>query len=112
MKKYLCGWSLAFLIVFSASTYAAPTGREIMQIQKERHQAKDEEKRSEMHLIDRRGRKKVRDMVFYSFQGADKLNKAMLKFKSTADIRGVGVLTWGRASGDMINGCICPRPGS
>ena len=88
------GVTLIIAALGSVPPAPAQDGMQIMQEQKERHEATSEETRSTMKLIDRRGREKEREMVTYSIKEDSGLSKSVLKFLGPADIRNVGLLTW------------------
>ena len=95
MRQYI---SLATAVLWTATVVvnvaAQPNGREIMEMQKERHDTIQEEERILMRLIDRRGREKERKMVTYRAKNENGLNKTMIKFTAPRDIANVGLLTW------------------
>lgn len=75
---------------------AEMSGKEIMQTQKQRHEARDEEARAVMRLIDESGKATEREMINYSLKEDDGTTRALIKFLAPADIRDVGLLTWER----------------
>jgi hypothetical protein len=94
-------WRLHLTAAVIAAALAAPagaqTGLEIMKEQARRHQAKTEETRSKLTLVDPNGRQKERELIAISKSGEDGLSKIILKFLAPADIRNTGLLTWEQA---------------
>jgi hypothetical protein len=78
----------------NATVYAGMTGREIMEKQKELHEAKTEREIHLMKLINKKGKVKKRMMNTYSMKTKDGLTKSMLVFTAPKDIKGTGLLTW------------------
>jgi len=73
---------------------AEMTGRQIMDKQKELHEAKDEEYRQDMLIIDKHGNTRKRDVINYLLKKSDGLNKFVIIFLAPADVRKTGLLTW------------------
>ena len=78
--------------------HAEMTGREIMEIYRNRHELKFETETVEMTLKDKKDKTKERTIVTYSSVSDNGIGKSMLKFLVPADIRGVGLLTWEQES--------------
>ena len=89
--------TLALVGAALAAPSMAQSGLEIMKEQERRHQAKSEETRSKLTLVDPNGRQKERELVAISKRGDDGLSKIILKFLAPADIRNTGLLTWEQA---------------
>jgi outer membrane lipoprotein-sorting protein len=89
--------SVALVAAAMAAPLAAQTGLEIMKEQSRRHQAKSEEARSKITLVDPSGKEKQRELIVISRRGDDGLSKIVLKFLAPADIRNTGLLTWEQA---------------
>ncbi len=99
MSKKLTARSLPlgialFGLLATSASLAAITGREIMDEQRQRHEARSEETHSVMKLIDSRGRAKTREMVTYSRIVEGDLSQSLLKFLVPANIFNTGLLTW------------------
>ncbi|MFQ5902436.1 MAG: outer membrane lipoprotein-sorting protein [Candidatus Binatia bacterium] len=83
-----------FCLPMLSTAGAEMTGRQIMEKQEELHEAKDEEFRQDMLLIDRHGNTRKRDVVNYFLKKSNGLNKTVIIFLAPADVRKTGLLTW------------------
>ena len=88
---------ILFSIALSVSTAPAEsaplTGREVMVLEDEAPDGKDRKSTLEMVLINRRGKKRVRQMVSFSKDyGRD--TKKLMAFKKPMDIKGTAFLSW------------------
>ena len=72
----------------------AQTALEIMQAQRARQSARDEEERLLMKLIDKGGDVKQRKLVRYVLRGKDDLSKVLIRFTAPRDVEGTGMLTF------------------
>ena len=70
------------------------TGRQIMELQKERHAVKSDMADIVMLLIDKKGNKKQRFLIRYGKEFENGLKRALLVFKEPKDIAGTALLTW------------------
>jgi len=70
------------------------SGLQIMKMERERQELKDEEQTLEMHIVDRRGREKVRSVRIWTLSQSDGRHKILLVFDSPRDVKGTGLLTW------------------
>ena len=78
---------------FVRAEAAPPTGRDIMVMEDERLDGDDRKTLMKMTLINKRGRKRVREVENFSKDyGKDK--KSVMVFKKPADIRGTAFLSW------------------
>jgi hypothetical protein len=93
MKKQVYSTFACLVLAFSQLTSAA-TGLELMQEQKRLHDVATEYSESEMTLIDRKGRKRVRELINYSKKKSAGEARSLLKFTEPRDINNVGLLTW------------------
>lgn len=85
--------ALAFLLSAFPSTASALTGKEIMTMVDERPDGEDRTSTITMTLINKRGRKRVREMKSYSKDyGKDK--KSVMVFCEPADVRKTAFLSW------------------
>jgi len=73
--------------------WAAPTGRQIIQEQKNRHSADDETGVASLTLVDRKGKEKHQQIKIVSMTRNNK-SKSLIQYLAPANIRGVGLLTW------------------
>ncbi len=94
MKKILLSLIISLSIWLPLSAADSPTGKEIMEIQKNQHKIKTEVTKYDMILVDKKGRERKRVISIYVKDVGNSLNKTMLKFSEPADIAGVGLLTW------------------
>jgi hypothetical protein len=81
------------LSLYSLASAAEPTGREIMDKQKARHESTTEYEAIKMVLVDSSGKTESRELQRYS-KNKDGLFKYLVRFNSPADIKGVSLLTW------------------
>ena len=71
-----------------------PTGREIMQKQKDLHESTSEFVEQNMVLVSKRGRKEVRKLRLYVQEVEEDVERILVVFLSPPDIRGTALLTW------------------
>ncbi len=95
MKQKLLSIKISLIVILAtANVHSELTGLELMEKQKEIHQNNNEIVTSTMTIIDKKGREKDRQIISYSMKKEDGLSKTMIKFKSPANIKNVGLLTW------------------
>ncbi|MDD9303483.1 MAG: hypothetical protein HUK40_14540 [Desulfobacter sp.] len=95
MKKWLIciGWG-AMLLFFSASSWAQDeNGRQIMDIQTDRHRVDSARDQSVMLLIDKKGNRKTREIKRYGKKSQDGLRHTLLVFTSPTDLKGTTLMT-------------------
>ena len=85
---------IAVFMMSNTNTFAQTlTGKQIMQKVKDRPDGDNRKSTMQMELINKRGKKRIRSFVSYSMDiGKDK--KSIIFFKSPADVKGTGFLTW------------------
>ncbi len=69
------------------------TGRDIMMLVDEREDGNDRRVEMEMILINKRGRKRIRQVLSYS-KDYGKDSKTIMIFQKPADVKGTGFLSW------------------
>ena len=84
----------ALLAIALAAPAGAQSGLEIMKEQQRRHQAKSEELRVKVTLVDKTGKEKEREIQILSNTDQAGLSKVLIKFVAPANIRNTGLLTW------------------
>jgi outer membrane lipoprotein-sorting protein len=84
----------ALLAIALAAPAGAQSGLEIMKEQQRRHQAKSEELRVKVTLLDPTGKEKERELQILSSTDQAGLSKVLIKFLAPPDIRNTGLLTW------------------
>ena len=89
----------ALVAVLLAAPAAAQTGIDIMKEQSRRQQAKSEEARIKVTLIDPSGKEKERELTALGRRDQAGLSRIVLKFLSPPDIRNTGLLTWEQPAG-------------
>ena len=96
MKKYFfSGLVLMLLVVFSDSSFAQLTGRDIMLKVENQQDVKTRQVKSKMILVNKQNKTRERDVLQYSKsvndpKGID--DKILVFFEYPADIRGTGLL--------------------
>lgn len=97
MNNYKLIGFFCFLIavVWAGELKAADlTGKQIMEGQKERHEAPSEFEQVKMVLVDSSNNKEVRELRRFSKKAPDGLCKFLVIFDGPADVRGTALLTW------------------
>ncbi len=94
IKKIIVAvFCLVLIPGFLCMNASALTGREVMVMVDEREDGDDSKSIVEMTLINRRGKKRIRQMVSYRKDyGAD--SKKVMCFKKPADVQGTAFLSW------------------
>jgi outer membrane lipoprotein-sorting protein len=92
-KIIICYIALLLLIPFAVHA-GELTGRQIIELQKERHAVKSDTADIVMLLVDRRGNKKQRFIQRYDKEVENGLKRALIVFKEPKDIAGTSLLTW------------------
>jgi len=90
----------ALLTLLACLLTADPSGREIMDTNKQRHEVRDEDRTILMTLVDRRGKTKERKVRMMNAKTGEGLEKLMLIFLEPRDVEGTGLLTWEQKSRD------------
>lgn len=99
MKKSLL-LLVPFLFVIAVQSQSQDlSGREIIEIHRDRHLVKSARDTIVMLLIDKKGQQKKRVMNRYGKQFDDGLNRTLITFVEPADIRGTALLTWELSEG-------------
>jgi outer membrane lipoprotein-sorting protein len=88
------GVAAALLAIALVAPAGAQSGLEIMKEQERRHQAKSEESRIKVTLVDPSGKEKERELEIVSSRDQAGLSRVLLKFLGPPDIRNTGLLTW------------------
>lgn len=87
---------IAFAIMTGSNTIIFAqnlSGKQIMQKVKDRPNGDNRKSTMQIELINKRGKKRIRSFVSFSMDiGKDK--KSIMFFKSPADVKGTGFLTW------------------
>jgi outer membrane lipoprotein-sorting protein len=87
-------FSFAVIAVFLTTPLAAEeSGRDIMLKIDNRHNGNDRSMKMTMTLINKKGKKRVREMVLYS-KDYGKDSKSLFYFEKPADVKGTGFLSW------------------
>jgi len=112
MKPLSCLITVVLASVLCAPASAQkPTGRDIMDKQKKRHDTSEEREVTLMRLINKRGKEKQRTMVMCHLKDEDGLSKTMIKFLKPKDIANVGLLTWEQRDKDDDQWLYLPASG-
>ena len=90
----------ALITILACFLAADPSGREIMDANKQRHEVSDEDRTITMTLVDRRGRTKERVVRMMNTKTGEGLEKLMLVFLEPRDVAGTGLLTWEQKARD------------
>ena len=83
-----------------AADVAAQTAPEIMQRYRQVHRVKDEEEQLLLKLVARGGAVKERRVVRWTLNGADDLDKILIRFLAPRDVENTGLLTWEAKDGN------------
>ncbi len=94
-----CGSGLCSALVCLSTLAAEPTGRGILERQKQVHDVPRETSHLTMRIYDRKGRARERALVTRVKRDKQGDARVLLKFLSPADIREVGLLTWEHGAG-------------
>ena len=84
----------------AGAALAQPSGREILETQKDRLGVRDEEQTVSMELVDSRGRSRSRTVQMWSLDPEDGQQKLLLVFREPRDVDGTSLLTWEQADRD------------
>ena len=79
---------------------AAQTGPEIIQKYRAAHRLKDEEERVLLKLVAKGGAVKERRVVRWTMNGADDLDKILIRFLAPRDVENTALLTWEAKDGN------------
>jgi len=98
MKKvFIFFITIIFLISLTEFAYSQLTGRDIMLKVDEQQSVNSQYGKTKMTLINKRGKKRVRDVLRYekSYNGEKGIDtKSLIFFEYPLDIRGTGLLLW------------------
>ncbi len=95
MTRKLLGLALAVILLVPVVTLAAElTGREIVDKQKNLHEVKNDFELQKMILVDKKGKKEVREVRRYQKEVEDDVRRGLIVFLSPPNIRGTALLTW------------------
>ena len=98
-KNLIC--CMAFLLFVPFAVHAGElTGRQIMELQKERHTVKSDTADIVMLLVDRKGNKKKRLIRRYGKEFENGLKRGLIVFTEPRDISGTALLTWELGGGE------------
>ncbi len=92
-KVFFYGVLLFSLLPVSVYATGAPSGREIMTMVDERPDGDDRHSIMKMTLINKNGRKRVRELESFS-KDDGKDRKAVMIFRAPADVKGTAFLSW------------------
>ena len=90
---------LAAIAVLPAAA-AAQSGPEIMQKHRQVHRVKDEEEQLLLRLVSKSGAVKERRVTRFTMNGADDLNKILIRFLAPRDVENTALLTWEAKDGN------------
>ena len=94
MRKNII-YYMVFLLLIPFTAHAGElNGRQIIELQKERHSVKSDTAEIVMLLVDRKGNKKQRLIRRYGKEFENGLKRALIVFKEPKDIAGTALLTW------------------
>ncbi len=92
-KIVLCGMLVSFFLPSFMYAQESFSGREIMTLADERPDGDDRHSILKMTLVNKRGRKRVRELESFSKDyGKDK--KSVMIFRAPADVKGTSFLSW------------------
>jgi len=94
MKKIIICYMVLLLLIPFAAHAGELTGRQIVELQKERHAVKTDTADIVMLLVDRRGNKKHRLIQRYGKEYENGPRRTLIVFKEPKDIAGTAFLTW------------------
>ncbi len=84
----------AIFLFIPALVLADPTGREVMEKQKNMHKVSSEIGSEKMILVDKSGKKENRDLKRYSKEAEKDVYRGLVVFLGPSDIRGTALLNW------------------
>lgn len=111
MKKIVLSTLSVFtlLLFCTASGFSSePTGREIMEIQKDRHSVESEVSTIVMLLVDDKRNRKTRIMKRWSKRFPEGLYRNLLVFHEPRDVAGTALLTWEIREGESAQWLYLP----
>ncbi|MGH7390321.1 MAG: outer membrane lipoprotein-sorting protein [Candidatus Rokuibacteriota bacterium] len=73
---------------------------EIMQAHRKLHRVRDEQERQLVRIVSKAGAVKERKVVRYTMNGADDLDKILVRFLAPRDVENTALLTWEARDGD------------
>jgi hypothetical protein len=79
---------------------AAQSGPEIMQKHRQLNRVKDEEEQLVLRLVSKSGAAKERRVARFTMNGADDLNKILIRFLAPRDVEKTALLTWEAKDGN------------
>jgi hypothetical protein len=79
---------------------AAQSGPEIMKKHRQVHRVKDEEEQLLLRLVSKSGAVKERRVTRFTMNGADDLNKILIRFLAPRDVENTALLTWEAKDGN------------
>jgi hypothetical protein len=88
---------ILFMAAFGLQAEEPPSGRAIMEMQKERHRAATEVVEETMVLVDKSGSQEVRQLRRYTKEVEADVYRLLLVFLGPPDIAGTALLTWQHA---------------
>ena len=91
--------ALAAIAVLPAAA-AAQSGPEIMRKHRPVHRVKDEEEQLLLRLVSKSGAVKERRVARFTMNGADDLNKVLMRFLAPRDVENTALLTWEAKDGN------------
>ena len=104
LRQLVCpSWAalgLAALVTLLPAAAAAQSGPEIMQRHRQIHRVKDEEEQLVLRLVSKSGAVKERRVVRFTLNGADDLNKILVRFLAPRDVENTALLTWEAKDGN------------
>ena len=95
-------WTIVFFMVLLwviPSSWALD-GRKIIETQRDRHGVESAQDQSVMLLIDKKGKRNVREIKRYGKKLENGLRRSMLVFTLPKDLKGTALLTWEIAPGE------------
>ncbi len=98
MKKWTIVFFMVLLWVVPSSW--ALDGRNIIETQRDRHGVESAQDYSVMLLIDKKGKRNVREIKRYGKKLENGLHRSMLVFTLPKDLKGTALLTWEIAPGE------------
>lgn len=96
MKRLILPVAVLLCAAFAvrASSAGKLSGRDIMKKQEKLHKSSSEVELVKMMLIDRKGKKKPRQLRRYNWKEKEGENKFLLVFLAPKDVKGTSLLTW------------------
>ncbi len=93
LKVFSYGVLIFFLFPSFIHAGETPSGKEIMTLVDERPDGDDRHSKMKMTLVNKRGRKRVRELESFS-KDYGKDRKSVMVFEAPADVRGTSFLSW------------------